>query len=294
MRQILTHFIFLYISRKQLTMRNIPDNNLSYPVFIQLDNGGTGSAFLFDALKKRYLVTAKHVIFDARSQKLHGKSARITCQNDNVKSEQVFIFNLDLSKLALSKRIICHPSSDVCVIHLFDEEINSESPNYGRLVLVDGVTHHLGSDEGIFISISLENIILFDDVLVSNDVYLYGYPTSLGLSDHKQFNPNAPLLRKGIVAGLNRANKSIILDCAVYFGNSGGPVIQVEDLNNGTFSHKIIGVVSEYVPFQENWVNSRNGAVNTQVSNSGYSVAVSMDKVIETLGITKDKINESI
>lgn len=266
-------------------MRNIPDNNLAYPVFIKLDNGGTGSGFLLATNDKVYLTTAKHVIYDQKTSMVHWKTAELLCQNDNLKSDQVFKFKMDFKKLADKGKIIVHHEADVCVIQIFETILDESNPAFGRLNLIEGVTELMSSTEGDFITVALSSVISLDDVLISNDIYLYGYPTSLGLANNQQFNITKPLLRKGIVAGVNNLNSTIILDCPVYFGNSGGPVVQVENLNNGTFSHKIIGLVSEYVPFQENWINSRNGAINTYISNSGYSIAVSMDKVLETLKI---------
>jgi hypothetical protein len=128
-----------------------------------------------------------------------------------------------------------------------------------------------------------DNIRRFSDVLVGNDVILFGYPTSLGIPQRPQFDTHRPLLRKGVVAGLNLQKRAIILDCPVYQGNSGGPVIEIEmdDKKLLTWHFYIIGVVSEFVPFEDVWLNLRERYFNTTMLNSGYSVVVPMDFVLE-------------
>jgi hypothetical protein len=73
------------------------------------------------------------------------------------------------------------------------------------------------------------------------------------------------------------SEKSIILDCAVYFGNSGGPVIQVEPYSPFQTHFAVIGVVSEYVPFAD------HGRRFQYLNKSGYAVAVPMNFVLELL-----------
>jgi hypothetical protein len=68
--------------------------------------------------------------------------------------------------------------------------------------------------------------------------------------------------------------RSIILDSAVYFGNSGGPVIEI-DQQQSQASFYVVGVVVKYVPFAE------ATATFAIATNSGYSIAVPMDFVLE-------------
>ena len=133
------------------------------------------------------------------------------------------------------------------------------------------------------LGVSLDTIKRFDEVLTANTVYVFGYPTSLGMKEIPQIDPLRPLLRSGIIGGTNPSRKTIILDCPAYPGNSGGPVLEVEhvDLLNQRF--RVIGVVSQFVPFAETWVNVTHKYQNLTVSNSGYAVAVSMDPVLELI-----------
>ncbi len=107
---------------------------------------------------------------------------------------------------------------------------------------------------------------------------VFGYPSSIGLKNAPQIDYNRPLLRKGILAGTNPATRTLILDCPVYFGNSGGPVLEV-DRQGLTATFRIIGVVIQFIPFNET-AGSQTAMI---LSNSGYSVAVPMDFVLELL-----------
>ncbi|WP_223608232.1 trypsin-like peptidase domain-containing protein [Chryseobacterium sp. OSA05B] len=263
-------------------MRNIPENNLAYPVLILIDNNSTGSGFLYTDTVKTYLVTAKHVIYDSNTRMIIGKSAIITCQDSDPLSDQIFQYKLDFKELASNHKITISPNSDIGIIEVFDVE-NQEGSLSFKNTCIKGVQKVRQSNNGSLISVDPKAVGSYEEVLISNDVFLYGYPISLGLQGRPQFNFHKPLLRKGIVAGLNSPTKTIVLDCPSYYGNSGGPVVQVEAHLDGTHTHKIIGVMSEFIPFQEQWINNRTKSVNTQISNSGYSIAVSMDKVNETI-----------
>ncbi len=171
--------------------------------------------------------------------------------------------------------------SDIAVIELgkVDEEYKGEGI---KILYNTGVVLTTRGRTGIVNVDALNGTKLLEDVLISNDVFLCGYPTSLGIKESHQFDYEKPLLRKGIVANIYKNYGTIIIDCPVYYGNSGGPVIEVEQ-EGINFHYKIIGVVSQFIPFVEQWVNTKNKLVNTEVSNSGYSVIVSMDKVFELL-----------
>jgi hypothetical protein len=91
------------------------------------------------------------------------------------------------------------------------------------------------------------------------------------------------LLRKGIIAGKNPSRRTIILDCPSYYGNSGGPVVQAERLGLGKTEFKIIGIVSQFVPFKETWVNVTHKMSHWEISNSGYTVVMPIDLVLDLI-----------
>jgi hypothetical protein len=119
-----------------------------------------------------------------------------------------------------------------------------------------------------------------EDVTLSNDVFLFGYPTSLGRSD--QLDKSTPLLRTGIVAGKTKDGRFVI-DCPVYFGNSGGLVIEVRRQNTQSY-YMGIGIAAEMIPFvEELWSKQFNAQTGIRYENSGYSIVEPMDRILELL-----------
>lgn len=53
------------------------------------------------------------------------------------------------------------------------------------------------------------------------------------------------------------------------------------DLQNTKF--RIIGIVSQFVPFKETWINITHKISNLEISNSGYSIVTPIDPVLELL-----------
>jgi hypothetical protein len=258
-------------------MRNIPDDNLAYPVLLKFDTGSSGSSFMLRTTDKQFLITAKHVLFDINNV-LRGKIIELIAQTIDINDETTTNFSVDLSKV----KIISHPSADISAIELGtvieDEKINGCQTTY-----YDGVIITRTGNSKIVCAQAKESTKLLKDVLISNNIFLYGYPTSLGLKNSPQFNYNKPLMRTGIIANTNPQLGTIILDCPVYYGNSGGPVVEV-DQDGLTRNHKIIGVVSQFIPFVEEWINSKSQLIqHAEYSNSGYSVAVAIDKVLELI-----------
>ena len=182
---------------------------------------------------------------------------------------------LDLVALNTTGNIRVHPTRDVALIKI--------GITAGAVInLVNGVTSLSKASSGI-LGVSLANLERFTDVLVANEVCVFGYPRSLCLAQLAQLDPDRPLLRQGIVAGTNPAQHSIIIDCPLYPGNSGGPVLEVQD-EGLSRRFKVIGLVSKFVPFVETWVETLHGWTNHSVSNSGYSIVVPSDFILELLG----------
>jgi hypothetical protein len=119
------------------------------------------------------------------------------------------------------------------------------------------------------------------DVDIGADVLMFGYPTSLTAQIREMFDPTQPLLRKGIVAGINPTKRFIIVDCPAYQGNSGGPVLQVDHPSLEVTTFRIIGLVSRFVPFQEEWENKTYRYSYVGISNSGYTIIVPIDIALE-------------
>jgi V8-like Glu-specific endopeptidase len=250
-------------------MRRIPDDNLAYPVLIKI-GASTGSGFFINTVSGTFLVTANHVIQNPQTGQLYASQAEIIAYPKINADSEKNIFSLDLSLLSQAGRIKFDSALDVALI-----QIGLRGTSDAVLMsLPPGVISVRQSQTGI-VGVSLDTVRLYADVLISNDVFILGYPISVGIPDFPQIDYSKPLIRSGVVSGKNNELRSIILDCAVYPGNSGGPVIEVET-EAFQYKYRVIGVVTQRVP---TIVQSSTGA-NILV-NSGYSVAASMDRVLE-------------
>jgi len=261
--------------------RAIPDNNLALPVLILMGDGSSGSGFYLNTGEALYLVTAKHVLFNLTSQSLLSTHAVLISYPAHPGDPGQIRLALDLSVLQANGLVKRHPARDVAVIKLFDNLPVRSAPrtdeSITRMNSLAGVTIQSWVQPGI-VSENLDAIRTFDQVLVGNPVMLFGYPSSLALQTLQQLDPDRPLLRKGIVAGASAQRKTIVLDCPVYFGNSGGPVLEMD--TEGLTTHLyVIGIVDQYVPFVQ------SGGAQTfamQIAtNSGYSIITPMDFVLE-------------
>jgi hypothetical protein len=302
-------------STSVLAQRAIPDNNLAYPVWINLTNctgnivSIQGSGFFLDTGAKLYLVTARHILYTqpqpanpptpARGPELQCKVAELRSYSKDPSEVQQNRMILSLEILASTGKVKPHASHDVAVVELgTTEQLPAPtattpsvpaSPPIPGTVSQAGILRYNPGIAGIqnapsgLLDVSMDTVRKFDQVLTANEIYVFGYPASIGLQQAPQIDYNAPLLRKGIVSGLNSANKTIVLDALTFHGNSGGPVLEVT--HEGFVTHFfIIGVVSQYVPVAETWINTAQGYGNVQIYNSGYSIAEPMDPVLELIG----------
>jgi hypothetical protein len=125
------------------------------------------------------------------------------------------------------------------------------------------------------------DILSFSDVEAGGDLYIVGYPKSLGLQG--KFDPDRPLFRKGMVAGKDKRYHRIIGDGAVYAGNSGGMVMELYIDNQGRPSGKLIGLVSEFIPYNDFLADANGNIRSVDTKNSGYSVIVPADEILDLL-----------
>ena len=269
----------LLLSGPAIARRSVPDDNLAYPVLIslRLKNGLTnyGSGFYFNAADGVYLVTARHVLFPPQpgDQKIELLDANVELMSysKEISTEKRIVLSASLSALNAIGKIKAHPLRDVAVLKIADTIHPTMNLNYTAGISINAPKN------ATLLGVPRENIKLYDEVLVGNDVILYGYPLSLVQPDkNSKLDPLRPLLRRGLIAGLNDSRRTIILDCPVYRGNSGGPAVEIEpeDLQEKL---RIIGVATEFVPLIE-------GAEDFLVQfNSGYSIVEPMDGVLELI-----------
>ncbi len=274
-------------SLRAQSQRALPDDDLGYPVLITLADGSSGSGFFLNTASTIYLVTARHVLFNLKpptnapeqqsdSWELKSGQAVIRAYSRDPADPTPNIMTVDLSLLD-KQGLVKHgkeKTKDVATIRIAEVGIATHVAQP-----VKGVQAIQLAKQGIT-GVSLENVKKFDQTLVGNDIFVFGYPSSLGLRDSPQLDYERPLLRKGIIAGKNSIARSLIIDCAVYPGNSGGPVVEID--REGFQTHfTVIGVVVEYIPFAQ--VTGNNTIALQVLSNSGYSVVLPMEDVLELI-----------
>jgi len=261
--------------------RNIPDSHLALPVLVTLESGGgEASGFYLNDTNHFYLVTAFHVLFDPTTKKLRSKSATLLSYSADLKNPKAIKIKIDLKQLVADGHVASRFESDVTVVRIGKRQ---KKPDGQDEVTTQGkyVQWLEGLGEAATLSFPIAGLKKFDEVLTGNDIYLFGYPVSVGIKQMPQIEHDRPLLRKGVVAGKNQSKKTIILDCPIYYGNSGGPVAQVEVVGLGNTEFRVIGIVSQFVPFQETWVNTTHKVSHWEISNSGYSVVIPADYILE-------------
>ncbi|MGC4098622.1 MAG: trypsin-like peptidase domain-containing protein [Nitrospira sp.] len=262
---------------------DIPDNNLAYPVLIQREVTKGGSGFYLMMVNQIFLVTAKHVLFkptvNAETGAVHGEEIisptpiKALSYGKGPEDSQINRFLLDLQTIQSNGNLKKHDERDVAIVRM--GAVNAD----GNLELTAGIALQEKSNSG-FIVTTPENLRTFKSVLISNEVYMFGFPLELGLVPVGQYDYSKPLLRKGIVAGKDVVTKTLMIDLPSYHGNSGGPVLEVES-DGFQKRFKIIGVLTQFVPTLQKV--EMNGASATLLNHSGYSIAEPIDVVLELI-----------
>lgn len=259
----------------------LPQDNLNYPTLLTWNTGSGGSGFLVNNDDKElFLVTAKHVLTNEKGE-LFGESMQMYTYAQNNTSGEPLNFTLDFNRID-KENIKFSSTHDVAIIKIATLKMESEK---NILIKIDGFTNNTKEQNNAnIIGVPKKYFKKFAEVGISNDVFITGYPISIG--DGKILEQKRPLLRKGIVAGKNMENKTIVLDCPVYQGNSGGIVLEVSlTIENGLLVNKIstIGVISKFVPFYEIMQSLHFGTINKNTENSGYSIIEPIDAVIDLM-----------
>src|ERR1035437_8620893 len=254
----------------------LPNDPLSYPVLI-VHEKGAGSDIFLQLSNSVYLATARHVLFSEPEGTnpptlLSSKTTVVSYSNVWSTNVSERTMNLDLAQLQNAGEVRFSTNRDIALVRIED----CQPSNHSNVKPLPGVTTASGISVG-----DTNTIRVLADVDVGADVFMFGYPTSLTAPIRNMFDPSQPLLRKGIVAGISPNKRTIIVDCPSYQGNSGGPVMEVDHPSLDVTSFKIIGLVSSFVPFQEEWAYKTYRYSYVGISNSGYTVIVPIDAALE-------------
>jgi hypothetical protein len=287
MRIALFFSIILIITIPASAVSLIPQDNLGYPVHITSITGEErGSGFYLLSKKgDLFLVTAKHVLFTPANELINASTLLLESipydeSTHQIQPDEWVRITIPLSQLLADRQIKFHPTQDIALI---------------KLENADGSRH-----KGVLGSISRPGLLLiqapsqylkpFANVNVGDDAIVYGYPSSIGLKDIPQIDKAKPLVRKGNIAWKNSKTRTIVIAVPSYPGNSGGPVAEMEYINNGQIRFDIIGVISQFVPYAHE-IMARNSKSNEYLSeidrvvleNSGYTIVTPSDVIFEVL-----------
>jgi S1-C subfamily serine protease len=238
--------------------------NLTFTAYLNLGNGKSiGSGFILSHNGVEYLVTAKHVLFS--NNELIDLNLLATIQGSHGTQEDAHIFEIYLDEAT----ILTNMTDDVAIIELSTPDLTNQNI---LSILQQGSINK--------IAVNSADTLRMDSISIPNEVYLIGFPTSLLFEDIAGFDVARPLLRKGILAGVNIEGDTFTIDCPSYQGNSGGPIVELCQDN----TLRISGVVSRYIPFVTQWKNNRESSVvHAEYTNSGYTVCTSMQAVFNLL-----------
>lgn len=262
-------------------MYRIPGKILSTVVRIASANGTIGSGFIYAGKKNYYLITAKHVLFNLTGNLNHDL---ITIHATKTILESKFPSAIQIDLKNYKDPILCHPNRDICAIKIMvvinsvpNKSITIDYPEYV-------IQNNSNTNTGDFKFLSSEKFGYFDLVNISDDAFIIGFPHSLRKYANNEIELYTPLLRKGVVSGKNLNEKIIILDCEVNYGNSGGPAFHAFSLPDSRIKIELIGIVSTFIPYAEEYINTRNLALRHEyIQNSGYSTIIPIDFLLEII-----------
>jgi S1-C subfamily serine protease len=257
----------------------LPEDNLAYPVQV-LAQGGGGTGFFVRRERDLFLVTARHVLINPVTEQAWASEATLRALSKDLKEAAVTVIHLNSGQLQDERQIRTDALRDVAVVRL--GTLTSDGMN-----TTPGVVVTDRSKGGIIVA-PFEYLTRYTAVDISSQIFMLGYP-SIGVAGAAQIDRTRPLVRSGIVAGVNAAMKTIIIDAPVNHGNSGGPVVQVSRTNR----LRIIGIATQFVPVPEDVLPLNPGNASgpagsssrtlLALGNSGYGVVASADAIIDLI-----------
>ena len=257
----------------------LPEDNLAYPVQV-LAQGGGGTGFFVRRDRDLFLVTARHVLVNPLTEQLWAREATLRALSKDVKETAVTVVHLNTGQLQDERQIRTDAVRDVAVVRL--GILTSDGMNTSPGVVVTD-----RSKGGIIVA-PFDYLTHYNDVEISSQIFMLGYP-SIGVTGAVQIDRTRPLVRSGIVAGVNASLRTIIIDAPVNHGNSGGPVVQISRTNK----LRIIGIATQFVPVPEDVLplnpgNTSDSSASSSrtllaLGNSGYGVVASADTIIDLI-----------
>lgn len=291
LKVIIFSLIFFFINiQSQSQLEKAIDDIISSSILIESEFGKGSGFILINESSNIYLITASHVLFDriiidSTPTIIHPNKLDIYHYPREPHKIQPYRINVDFDGVFRSNLIIFDFSSDIAIIHIGKEVLS----NNQTFILYNKFTKKLDSISSRVVLWPQSALIHYEDVIVGSDIYINSYASSLSDEYYKQYNFSRPLIRKGIVAGKQQEDKSLILDCFVFPGMSGAPVIQyrphsdVITYPSPSFEYYISGIIIEFIPYTLRWENKQYKMTNSEIQNSGFSKCISVDPILELI-----------
>lgn len=219
-----------------------------------------GSGFFVKYQDRNYLVTDYHVVYDKDKDQFYGANITVTAtiQNDTFESSVVFNLNFDENR----DRIIYSEEIDLWTVEL--NGANMQNQHGQSPIQIDQLGYFDVQNEEI-------------QERWCRTVCIYGYPTSLMPEAPFEIKP---FFAKGVVSSYDIETGQFVTDIPVYYGNSGCPVMYVDNENE----IHLIGVVQKLIPFKLDWKNKyETSFIRMDWHNSGYSICMGVNKLLELL-----------
>ena len=261
--------LFTYLLCNLISYSQI-DNYLENVVLIQsTDKTKSGSGFIFNTGQNIYLLTAKHVLI-GNSGSLISDEIYFYSYPRNASKENYIEYKVNLRESFNQKKARFGNSFDIIAIQI--GIVQKNLIRYYAFI-------HKTDKPNLINNFSLNDCVLtLDSINAGEEIFMIGYPKSLEITQHSNFDFNRPLLRSGVISGKDYEHNTVLIDCPSYGGNSGGPVLLKK--NNQI---KMIGLVSSYVPYIDYWINPATKITNRETSNSGLTVVVPFYRIVKDL-----------
>ena len=261
-----------------------PHEFLSCAVIIVLADGSSGSGFYWNRGGTIFLVTARHILFvpdrgaDNHSFKLvsHQAILRSPVLARNV--PRVNLFLLDLAKLHEARLTRHHSNHDVAVIQIGSVATTLPHPPVVLSVGVRALSPNAASDLD-FAALPTKEL---KDVAAGSGCFFLGYATSLGPEEYSSLGIelSRPWARTGRIVRVNHRAKTLLIECQIYHGDSGGPVFELEGLGPNTSRVRLLGVASQFIRLKEHRQEGEFDCDQTW-SRRGYTVVESADVLVD-------------
>jgi hypothetical protein len=190
-----------------------------------------GTGFFIHYEKDLYIVTARHI-----AEGGYDLAARVICQNKKVNKSEVLLLVLP------KNRWIFHPNQG-------DEDTGYVDVAVMKIPILSDYSIGCFKCKSTDLNSLKDNQLSLEDPQPPNDILVFGFPLDLGFKLLEQ----RPFARKGIVAlvasdkFLKLDNKFVeektrIIDCKIFKGNSGSPVVSTSKME---LQGLIIGIIGK-------------------------------------------------